>query len=154
VVNFQRDGPQAFISQGSRPNYQSTIQPLTYKGPKGALGGGVRDVERERKHENFVGGAYRDLTEINELDFEQPRALWSKVFDDTARDHYVKNVAAHFGNVKRPEIQARQLAVWAAVDQGLSDRIAKAVGAPTVKPLKAKPASESVRFKGHFGGGQ
>jgi catalase len=152
VANFQRDGPQAFISQGARPNYQSTIQPLTYKGQKGTLEGGARDLEREQKHERFVGGAYRDLSEINELDFEQPRALWTKVFDDTARDHYVRNVAGHFGNVKRPEIKARQLAIWAAVDQDLSNRIAKAVGAPTVQPLKAKPASESVRFKGHFCG--
>jgi catalase len=37
--------------------------------------------------------------------------------------------------------------VFAAVDQGLSDRIAKAVGHPTVKPLEVKPASEAVRFK-------
>jgi catalase len=43
------------------------------------------------------------------------------------------------------------VAIWAAVDQDLSDRIAKAVGAPTVQPLKAKPAHESVRFKGNFG---
>jgi catalase len=37
--------------------------------------------------------------------------------------------------------------VFAAVDQDLSDRIAKAVGHPTVKPLEVKPASEAVRFR-------
>ena len=37
--------------------------------------------------------------------------------------------------------------VFAAVDQDLSDRIAKAVGHPTVEPLEVKPASEAVRFK-------
>jgi len=37
--------------------------------------------------------------------------------------------------------------VFAAVDQDLSDRIAKAVGHPTVKPLEVKSASEAVRFK-------
>ena len=37
--------------------------------------------------------------------------------------------------------------VFAVVDQELSDRIAKAVGHPTVKPLEVKPASEVVRFK-------
>lgn len=42
------------------------------------------------------------------------------------------------------------VAVWAAVDQGLSDRIAKAVGAPTVKPLAVKPASEVANFRANF----
>lgn len=37
--------------------------------------------------------------------------------------------------------------VFATVDQGLSDRIAEAVGHPAVKPLQVKPASEAVRFK-------
>ena len=39
------------------------------------------------------------------------------------------------------------VSVWAAVDQSLSDRIAKAVGAPSVAPLKAKSAAESVKFR-------
>jgi catalase len=43
------------------------------------------------------------------------------------------------------------VSVWAAVDQDLSDRIAKAVGAPTVKPLQVKPASEAVRFRANLG---
>lgn len=42
------------------------------------------------------------------VDFEQPRALWSKVWDDRAREAYVQNVAGHFGGVKSPEIKARQ----------------------------------------------
>jgi catalase len=44
------------------------------------------------------------------VDFEQPRALWSKVWDDEAREHYVQNVAGHLGNVKSAEIKARQRA--------------------------------------------
>lgn len=151
VANYQRDGQGYFISQGSRPNYQSSIQPLTHAAPKGSIDGGAKDHERAAKHESFVGVAWRDLSEITELDFEQPRALWSKVWDDRAREAYVQNVAGHFGGVKSPEIKARQLAVWAAVDQGLSDRIAKAVGHPPVKPLKVKSASEAVRFRASIG---
>ncbi|QRV78657.1 catalase [Ceratobasidium sp. AG-Ba] len=100
-------------------------------------------------HETFVGSAVSDLSEVTELDFEQPRALWQKVFAKTpgAQDRFVKNVAGHLGNAKSAEVKARQLAVFAAVDQDLSDRIAKAIGAPTVKPLQVKPASEAVRFK-------
>jgi len=150
VANFQRDGPATYISQGNRPNYQSSIQPLTYKGAKGTLEGGARDFERELKHENFIGAAFRDLSEITELDFEQPRALWAKVWNDQQREAYVQNVAGHFGNVKSTVVRERQLSVWAAVDQGLSDRIAKAVGASPVKPLAAKPASEAVKFRANI----
>jgi catalase len=66
VANFQRDGFMAFNNQGPRPNYQSSISPLTYKGARGSIDGSKRDHERAAKHENWVGGAYRDLSEINE----------------------------------------------------------------------------------------
>ncbi|KAJ7740953.1 catalase [Mycena maculata] len=151
VANFQRDGAMTFVSQGARPNYQSTIVPLRYHGEPGTLEGGARDFEREAKHETFIGAAFRDLSEVTELDFEQPRALWEKVWNDAQREAYVQNVASHFKGVKNKEIRERQLSVWAAVDQSLSDRIAKAVGAPTVKPLKVKPASEAVRFRANLG---
>jgi len=137
VANFQRGGFMSVQSQGNRPNYQSSIQPLSYKKPS------YQTVE----HEQFIGGALTQLSEITELDFEQPRVMWQKVFNDEAREHYVQNIAGHFGNVKSAEIKARQLAVFAAVDQSLSDRIAKAIGHPTVKPLKVKPAEEAGKFK-------
>ncbi|TFK24096.1 catalase [Coprinopsis marcescibilis] len=151
VANFQRDGPGAFVSQGSRPNYASTIQPLTYADKKGDINASACDLERQAKHENFIGGAWRDLSEITELDFEQPRALWNKVWDEQQRLAYVKNISGHLGSVKKPEIKARQLSVFAAVDQGLSDRIAAAIGHPPVQPLKVKPASEAVRYRTHLG---
>jgi len=147
VVNFQRDGPGAYISQGSLPNYQSSLKPLKYGTKKGAIDSGSRDEERQARHEAFVGGAWRDLSFVTELDFEQPRDLWIKVFGEKEREAYVKNVSGHFKNVKSPEIKARQLSVWAAVDQGLSDRIADAVGHPHVKPLQVKAASEADKYR-------
>ncbi|KAG8726537.1 hypothetical protein FRC11_014997 [Ceratobasidium sp. 423] len=137
VANFQRGGFMSVVSQGARPNYQSSIAPLTYK--KGS--------KVTKQHEIFEGAAVADLSEITELDFEQPRALWQKVMNDDAKERFVQNVAGHLGNAKSGEIKARQLSVFAAVDQNLSDRIAKAMGVPTVKPLPVKPASEAVRFK-------
>ncbi len=128
IANFQRDGPMAFVNQGNRPNYQSSIQPLTYAGRKGHIDASVLDLERDAKHENFIYGAWRDLSEITErkyqaipilfiyceliafspVDFEQPRALWLKVWGDKEREAYIKNVAGHFGQVKSPEVKARQ----------------------------------------------
>lgn len=137
VANFQRDGPMAFDNQGTRPNYQSSLVPLTYK---------AKPYEQV-KHETWLGAANTDLSFITELDFEQPRALWQKVFDNTQKEHFVSNVAGHFGGVKSPVVKARQLSVFAAVDQDLSDRIAKAIGHPTVKPLAVAPAEKAVRFQ-------
>jgi catalase len=189
VVNFQRDGPAAYISQGSLPNYQSSLDPLDYGNKKGTIDSGSRDEERQARHEAFVGGAWRDLSFVTEreffgvfislstvvnverinfniVDFEQPRVLWSKVWDDKAREAYVQNVSGHFKNVKSPQVKARQrkavfvsfvidafskncfvVSVWAAVDQGLSDRIAAAIGHPSVKPLAVKPASEADKYR-------
>lgn len=104
------------------------------------------------------------------VDFEQPRALYTKVFDDAAREALVNNIAGHFGAVKSAEIKARQrespyslstlmirmltslrvVSVWAAVDQSLSDRIAKAIGAPTVKPLQVGSADSAVKYKSNL----
>jgi catalase len=149
VANFQRDGFMAFHNQGARPNYQSTISPLSYINKTGDQQAHINEESRElnAKHEAFIGTAYRELSEITELDFEQPRALWEKVWNDQQREAYVQNVAGHFGNVKSSHVKARQLSVWAAVSQELSDRIAKAIGHSTVAPLKSKPAAEAKRFK-------
>lgn len=43
------------------------------------------------------------------------------------------------------------MAIFAAVDQGLSDRIADAIGAPRVQPLKVKSAEEAVKFRANLG---
>ncbi|THH08849.1 hypothetical protein EW146_g8859 [Bondarzewia mesenterica] len=133
-----------FVSQGPRPNYQSSISPLTYKPRK--------YEEKEAKHETWVGNAHLDLTEINALDFEQPRALFQKVMSDTDRAHLVYNFASHMKAIKSPAVRDRQLAVLAAVDQSLSDRVAQALGAPTgVAPIPVAPASESWRLRPAIG---
>ncbi|KAF8841477.1 catalase-domain-containing protein [Paxillus ammoniavirescens] len=147
VANFQRDGAMAINNQGARPGYQSTIAPLTFLKYKGAINGSPRDYERAAKHETWIGGAFWDLSEVTELDFEQPRALYQNVMNDTDRDHLVSNIAGHLGNVKSPVIKARTLSYFASVDQSLSDRIANAIGAPSAKPLAVKPASEAISFR-------
>lgn len=58
VANFQRDGPATFVSQGARPNYQSTISPLNYR-PKPY-------AKTEHKHAVWAGHACTHLYEISE----------------------------------------------------------------------------------------
>ena len=48
------------------------------------------------------------LTLTNSLvDFEQPRALYREVMNDTDRAHLVSNIAGHLGGAKSAEIKAR-----------------------------------------------
>jgi catalase len=143
VANFQRNGFATFVNQGPRPNYKSTTKPLTYR-PKPY-------ANTEHKHEVWAGHARAHLYEVTELDFEQPRALYTKVLSETDRQHLVQNIAGSLGTVKSAEIKARQLSVFAAVDQGLSDAIATAIGAPRALPLPVAPATSVVPLKTHIG---
>lgn len=56
VANHQRAGAASYVSQGSRPNYQSSTQSLKFTGPKNAIDSQIREV----RHEVFNGTAYRD----------------------------------------------------------------------------------------------
>ncbi|KAF8594574.1 heme-dependent catalase [Ceratobasidium sp. AG-I] len=121
VANFQRGGLMNVLSQGARPNYQSSIAPLAYKNKS------VTTTNRE----TFIGAAIMHI----------------KVFNKDAQDRFLNNVAGDPGGPKNAEIKARQPSVSAAVDQDLSDRPAKALGVSTVKPLAVKPAAEALRLK-------
>lgn len=156
AANFQRDGWGTFFSQGSRPNYQSSMQPLTYQENPGWIygescaGGEACDEERRVNHENFVGAAYRDLSEFTELDLEQPRVLW-ELWNATEKEAIVGNLASHMVNIKNIEITNRQLSIFAAIDQGFSDCVARAIGVASVAPFTAKPASEVFKFRTYRG---
>jgi len=140
VANFQRDGPAAFYNQSARPNYQSSFVPLEYKSRP------YEKYHADLSHEQWAGVARVHLSEMTELDFEQPRALYRKVMNDTDRAHLISNLAGHLGGAKSHEIKARQLSVFAAVDQSFSDKLAAAIGMAPVRPLAVKPASEALNY--------
>ncbi|GAA5967374.1 hypothetical protein JCM3765_000505 [Sporobolomyces pararoseus] len=143
IANFQRDGKMAFgNNQGLRPNYVSSLSPLTYK----------KEPYDVATHEQFLGGAILDLSEVTELDFEQPRDLYKRVFSDTDREHFVSNVSGHLGGAKSEEVKKRVLSCFACIDQELSNKIAKEIGLPEQQPLQVKPASEAIRFQPKIGG--
>jgi len=66
VVNFQRDGPATYHSQGNTPNYQSSIRPNAYVRNKGTLEASANDQKRLATHESFVAAAWRYLSEMTE----------------------------------------------------------------------------------------
>jgi catalase len=135
--NFQRDGNMAFYNQGSRPNYLSSIQPIQFK---------ERTVDLNRLHGNFTGEAVTWLSEIKPEDFNAPRALWEKVFDDGARERFIKNISGHMETCTEKEIIKRQIGIFREVSEDLASRLEKATG------VKGYPGIKDLNFNGSLNG--
>lgn len=137
MANFQRDGPMAFFNQGARPNYFSSIEPISFK---------ERRVNLDETHGTFVGKAVTFLSEIRPEDFNQPRALWERVFDDAAKERFINNVAGHMSTCTEKEIIKRQIAIFREVSDDLAVRLEKATG------IKGYPGISELSFNGCHNG--
>ena len=137
VANFQRDGQMAFYNQGSRPNYLSSIEPIQFK---------KRTVDLDKVHGEFTGKAVTFLSEIRPEDFNAPRALWEKVFDDGAKERFINNVSGHMANCHSEEIIKRQIAIFREVSNDIATRLEKATG------IKGYDGIANLRFNGTHNG--
>ncbi|GAM85285.1 hypothetical protein ANO11243_032890 [Dothideomycetidae sp. 11243] len=135
--NFQRDGSMAFYNQGSRPNYLSSIEPISFKD---------RPVDLDTVHGHFIGKAVSFLSEIRKEDFNAPRALWEKVWDEQARERFVENVSGHMKNCSKEEIIKRQIAIFREVSEDIASRLEKATG------VKGYPGIADMTFNGTHNG--
>jgi catalase len=117
--NFQRDGSMAFYNQGARPNYLSSIDPIQFR---------ERSVDLDKTHGHFIGNAVTFLSQIRPEDFNAPRALWEKVFDDGARERFINNVAGKMEVCKDKEILKRQITIFRMVSDDIATRLEKATG--------------------------
>jgi catalase len=126
MANFQRDGQMAFYNQGSRPNYLSSIEPIGFR---------KRAVNIDEVHGNFTGEAVTFLSEIRPEDFNAPRALWEKVFDDGAKDRFISNISGHMENCTDKEIIKRQIAIFREVSEDIASRMEKATGVTGYKGI-------------------
>lgn len=137
MANFQRDGSMAFFNQGARPNYLSSSEPITFI---------KRKVDLDTTHGHFTGKAVTFLSEIRPEDFNAPRALWQRVFDEPARERFVENVAGKMALCKDEEILKRQIAIFREVDSDLAKRIEKATG------IKGYDGIANLKFIGTHNG--
>jgi catalase len=135
--NFQRDGSMAFYNQGSRPNYLSSIEPIQFK---------TRAVDLNKTHGHFIGEAVSYLSEIRPEDFNAPRALWDKVFDEKAKERFIGNVSGHMRNCRVEEIIKRQIGIFREVSEDLASRLERATG------IKGYPGIAGLRFNGTHNG--
>ena len=135
--NFQRDGAMAFYNQGSRPNYLSSIEPIQFH---------ERKINLDKTHGHFIGQAITFLSEIRPEDFNAPRALWEKVWDEGARERFIHNVSGHMGNCQEEEILKRQIAIFREVSDDIATRLEKATG------IKGYAGIKDLRFNGTHNG--
>lgn len=135
--NFQRDGQMAFYNQGARPNYLSSIDPIKFR---------TRTTDLDKTHGHFIGQAVSFLSEIRPEDFNAPRALWQKVFDEPARERFINNVAGKMEVCKDQEILKRQIAIFREVDDDIAVRLEKATG------IKGYDGIANLQFNGTHNG--
>ena len=81
-------------------------------------------------------------------DFVQPRALWTNVLSETAREHLVTNIVTHLENGVSPEVLARAVDYWSSVHPELGSRIARGVGLPTAAGSASRRRNLATRFAG------
>ncbi|KAF2818349.1 CAT1 catalase [Ophiobolus disseminans] len=137
MANFQRDGQMAFYNQGSRPNYLSSIEPIGFR---------ARSVNFDKVHGHFTGEAVTFLSEIRPEDFNAPRALWEKVFDDGAKERFIKNISGHMETCTDKEIIKRQIAIFREVSEDIASRMEKATG------VKGYDGISGLSFNGTLNG--
>lgn len=138
--NFQRDGNMAFYNQGSRPNYLSSIEPISFR---------ERTVDLDKVHGQFINDAVTFLSAIKPEDFNAPRALWEKVFDDGAKERFISNVSGHMANCHSEEILKRQIAIFREVSDDLATRLEKATGIKSSYRVADVRASAVIHVSTH-----
>ncbi|KAK3377567.1 catalase-like domain-containing protein [Podospora didyma] len=136
-ANFQRDGGMAFFNQGTRSNYLSSIDPIHFK---------ERSHDSRKIHGPFVGDAIAYLSEIRPEDFNGPRALWQKVWDEPARQRFIGNVAGKMAVCREKEFIRRQIAIFREVDPDIAVRLEKATG------IQGYDGIAEMRFNGTHNG--
>lgn len=137
MANFQRDGQMAFYNQGARPNYISSIDPISFR---------ERSVNLDKVHGEFIGDAVTFLSSIRPEDFNAPRKLWEDVFDSDAKDRFIGNVSGHMSTCRDKEIIKRQIGIFREVSEDLASRLEKATG------VKGYDGIAGVTFNGTHNG--
>jgi catalase len=107
---FERDGFATITpNYGPDPNYvRSSLRPLTY---------GPADIA----HDEWVGKVTAWTSEISDVDFAQPRALWEKWGRDGKGEQevFVGNLCASLKGAI-PRVQKETVKMFARVDEKLA----------------------------------
>ena len=129
MFNFQRDGQSAFVNQGNKPLHLSSLNPPELTGRQY----GQDDIRNGRD-----GHAISYLSGVTRKDFENPKALWNKVFTEQDRKTWIETVSGHMSTTKDTSVLARAISVWHQVDADMASQLAQKVGVATYEKDLAK----------------
>jgi len=115
----------------------SSIEPIQFK---------PRTVDLNKVHGHFQGHAVSFLSQIRPEDFNAPRALWEKVWDEPARERFIHNVTGKMEVCSNKEILKRQIAIFREVSDDIAQRLEKATG------IKGYDGIKNLKFNGSHNG--
>lgn len=81
----------------------------------------VKDYETVKK----VDGNLSFMEGINEIDIEQPTALYEKVYSDDQKERFANEIIGHASNMKDAAVRKRLPQYWGLINKELGAKIAK-----------------------------
>jgi catalase len=118
--NYQRDGNFSVTgNQQNNVNYEPN-----------SLGGPVQDPSAKWHPQALSGQVGRYAYTHPNDNYEQPRALWRKVFSETDREHWVSNICGPLSKCRK-SIQEIMVGHFHKVDPDMGARVAKKLGVAT-----------------------
>ncbi|ODQ81770.1 hypothetical protein BABINDRAFT_160010 [Babjeviella inositovora NRRL Y-12698] len=149
--NFQRDGPATVISQDDKANFLSLEKPINSADTdaSGALKFGkdtryiglvaisaeqrelaAQQAAQEREHDLKIweNSSYFYLSGLSELDLEQPRDLYERVYNDEDKKDFIKAVVLHASNVHNPDLKETIPQYFGLLNRDLGAAVAKGLG--------------------------
>lgn len=162
-ANYQRDGQGTFYNYGSQKNYISTLPDAEMKFSNMTLDStderykGIvleKDVQADLKkqeeeganQEKIIDAKINNYTYVNgvtPLDFEQPRALYEKVFDDDAKKRFIKNIVGHASNIPHEGLKVRISQYFGLLNKDLGKQIAEGLKVEW-KPVELEEYAKSI----------
>jgi catalase len=97
-------------------------------------------------HNHFQGDAITFLSEIRPEDFNAPRKLWEKVFDDGAKERFISNISGHMSTCTDDETIKRVISIFREVSDDIATRMEKATG------IKGYDGISNLQFNGSHNG--
>lgn len=121
---MQRDGLMVVNgNQGSTPNYE----------PNSVEGSAVEDPTYAEKPFAVSGLAQRNKFNHDDIDFEQPRAFWTKVMKEENKV-YLTNAMAGDMKTCRQDIKDRMIKVCTKIDSEFGERLTKDIERYSQRP--------------------
>ena len=130
LQSFQRDGQMAFYNQGARHTHFSSLEPPTLRSKPYDL---AKCVGYEDGH------AISFLSGVTMRDFEQPRALWQRVFTEEDRKTAIGQISGHMSTSSDPQSIRQAVNFFYLIDADLGNALASALqleAGSWQKPLK------------------